>query len=167
MILIRGNICYSPEPPENYTRILAGTQVGFAKYYIGDIQRWNLAWLCDPGFDKYLDKTMDAETFITLTESLDTLRLGRVDRALNNNDEVQAFGLPTLRGLLTLNPQRFIADLVRRNLDELALFANDEGGIWERIQERVNLSEPAPPKLEVVKPVVEGNVVKVKFGRTA
>lgn len=118
MIYIDGQLCYSPEPPEVYTR----EDVGHGVWVHGDLPTWNLVWLSFPQLDLYLDETVNLADVV---KSIDSDAFGKVLAAASPELEEYLEGLrPALRKV----PDKFY------------LFAGEFD--WERVIAYQALGEP-------------------------
>ena len=99
MIFIDGQLCYSPEPPEAYTR---GGQ-GHGLFVKGDIPMWNMVWLSFPKLDHYVN---DKCGLIDILGVISPEHFGYVMTAAS--EELEG-SLPGLRQALTKPPDKFHA----------------------------------------------------------
>jgi len=146
MIQHNGSICYSPYPPLDYTGVAgSGNRLGLVKYYADDPQLWNLLWLIEPRLDEYLNPSITLDGYTALANTLDHQKFGFAQRALNHDEDLTAFGKPTLRELLTLPPREFMRKLMISNYREVALFEDYGQTIVDTMWGRARISEPGAP----------------------
>lgn len=157
MIIHNEQICYGPYPPLDYTKKTeAGNRLGLVKFYADDLALWNLIWLIEPKFDEYLNPNLTTKDYARMADEFDQQKLGFAQRALNHEDELEPFGEPTLRSLLTGAPRNFMRKLAVSSYRDLALFQDYGSRLVDAMWGRARLSEPEGSS--------NGNILRPRFG---
>jgi hypothetical protein len=134
MIEIKGEICYSPYPPERYGK----GPLGHGPFCHGDIQQWNLIFISCGMVDRYLDPKVDV---IALANAIPDHILGDSIAALRGANCIQLF--PTLREALRLPPMQFIHEVMGMKHHALPMVLSDPNWITNIQHRAVEISGEA------------------------
>jgi hypothetical protein len=102
MISIRGNLCYSPLPPEDY----GDGMMGHGSMYGNDIQLWNLMFLSIPEVDVYPHSKEHARVLYNEIGSGPTAACIAL---LRGEHMIEMY--PNMREWLTLPPMMFVKNI--------------------------------------------------------
>lgn len=154
MIELDERICYSPQPPEAYSR----DGVGHGLWCENKLREWNICWLSFPAVDGWLDPCMKP---MAVVESIDATQWGSV-ASIGQGTWDKLF--PGLSAALRQPPAVFLKHLLDGPYHITAPF-KILGDTWiETVQRRVEESQPG---VFVAAPVAVGNVIYAKFGRVS
>lgn len=103
MIVINGQLCYSPVAPSRYGRPLAGFPVSCRN----DVQLWNLLYLTCEGIEDHRDPSTDADVGVLVNRDLNALATSLA--ALTGAACRELF--PDLRDALKKHPSVFLQEL--------------------------------------------------------
>lgn len=153
MIGIDGQICYSPEPPEAYTR----SGLGHGLWPKGDIAMWNMMWLSFPELDGYLNENL---TLKHMMDSIDTRKVGMV---MSITEPILEHKLIGLRDSLKKMPQHFLVFADTFPWERMYVY-KDLGEEWvTMMRRRANLANSEVLKVNAVEKSF-GNVIRGSFG---
>lgn len=158
MIIVDGEICYSPVPPVAYSRGSAGHGL-----WSRTLPQWNMAWLSFPQLEDYLDAA------IPISQLLDIMPAKHFGSVIGTAAIESDAAFPGLNFALRQPPREFLrltSDGPWENLPAYSFL----GEAWvttvmQRAQELVG-----PPELtaqEIAKQAIEqamGNVIHARFG---
>lgn len=102
MLVIKGELCYSPEPPSKYGADGFGHGVMFGH----DLQLWNLMYLSIPQVDDFLRPNVDAQR---LYHSMPNSHTGACVSAVRGANHMRLF--PKLRDWLKMPPVLFCTQI--------------------------------------------------------
>ena len=160
MLQLNEGICYSPRPNVDYHCAEFFKGGGLAAFFGDDLQMWNLAWLCEPGWDNCLNLRSSNDAIVAM-QALDPTLAGLCKRALTVEDDITDWGQPSLRDLLRLPPRDFMRALSAKNLMTLELTATYGTPLIQTMWSRARMSQPITADAEVAQFVERamGNVI--------
>lgn len=151
MIELDERICYSPRPPEAYSR----GGVGHGLWCENRLTEWNVCWVSFPAVDQYLNPSADLRGIV---DSINPQHWGAV---LSIGQGTWDGVFPGLRGALRQPPAVFLKHLLEGPFHLIAPY-KILGDTWiATVQARVEESQPGA---FVAAPVTVGNVIYAKFG---
>lgn len=128
MLMINGELCYSPFPPERYGDM--SKRLCLWILCRGDMQLWNLLYLSFPQLDRHLWDGADHKQII---HSIDTKEAGAVVALVQGEYCTKTYNV---RAMLRQTPGKFLAQLQKLDLNRLPPY-KDIPNWLQRVEQRV------------------------------
>jgi hypothetical protein len=111
MIHVRGELCWSPRPPEDYGK----GSIGYGPSCRGDMPLWNLVYISYPMVDQYLAPGANA---LLVTQRMPFGALGHALATMKGDNCRRLF--PEMRGWLQEDPTTFVERVSRMDAKRLS-----------------------------------------------